>query len=65
MHSPNQLACQIQEGLLVIVVGFGGDLIVLQVLFPVEGDLLGFDLPVLHVHLVTAQHNRNVFTYPA
>ena len=32
---------------------------------PVEGDLLRLDLPVLHVHLVPAQHNGDVFTNPA
>ena len=32
---------------------------------PVERDLFRLDLPVLHVHLVAAQHNWNVFTHPA
>ena len=32
---------------------------------PVERDLLGLDLTVLDINLVTTQHNGNVFTYPA
>ena len=32
---------------------------------PVEGDLLGLDLPVLYIHLVATQHNGNVFAHPA
>lgn len=63
--SPDQLACQVQEGLLVVVVALGADLIVLQVLLAVEGDLLGLHLAVLHVHLVAAQHDGDVFTHPA
>lgn len=38
-RSTHQLACQVQEGLLIVVVGLGGDLVVLQVLLAVEGDL--------------------------
>lgn len=32
---------------------------------PVEGDLLGLDLPVLHIHLVPAQDNGDILTHPA
>ena len=65
MYSPDKLACQVQEGLLVVVVGLGGDLVVLQVLLTVEGHLLGLDLAVLHVNLVAAQHNGDVFAHAA
>ena len=32
---------------------------------PVERDLLGLDLAVLHVHFVAAQHNGDAFAHPA
>ena len=62
---PSQLPCKVQEGLLKVVVALGRNFIVLQVLLPVEGDLLGLHLPVLHVNLVTTQDNGDVFTHPA
>ena len=30
-----------------------------------EGDLLGLNLTILHIHLIAAQHNWDVFTHPA
>ena len=30
-----------------------------------EGDLLGLYLTILHIHLVAAQHDWDVFTHPA
>lgn len=39
VRAPDQLAGQVQEGLLVVVVGLGADLVVLQVLLAVEGHL--------------------------
>ncbi len=41
----------------------GGDLVVLEVLLSVEGDLLGLHLSVLHLNLVTAQDNRDVLAH--
>ena len=35
--SPHELACQVQEGLLVVVVALCRDLMVLQILFPADG----------------------------
>ena len=32
---------------------------------PVEGDLLGLDLAVLHIHLVPAQDNGDAFAHSA
>lgn len=49
-----------EEGLLEVVVGLGRDIIVLKVLLAVEGDGLGLDLALLHIDLVTAEHDRNV-----
>ena len=62
---PGQLPCKVKEGLLKVVVALGRDFIVLQVLLPVEGDLLGLNLPVLHINLVTAKDNGDVLTHPA
>ena len=30
-----------------------------------EGDLLGLYLTILHIHLVAAQHDWNIFAHPA
>lgn len=49
-----------QEGLLEVVVGLGGDIVVLEVLLAVEGDGLGLDLALLHINLVTAENDGNV-----
>ena len=48
IHTPGQP----EEGLLEVIVGLGRDVVVLEVLFPVEDDALGLHLPVLDVHLV-------------
>lgn len=57
----DQLSGEPEEGLLEVVVGLGGDVVVLQVLLSVEGDGLGLDLSLLHVDLVAAEHDRDVF----
>jgi hypothetical protein len=62
---PCQLPRKVKEGLLKVVVAFGRNFIVLQVLLPVESNLLGLNLPVLDINLVTAQDNRNALTHPA
>jgi hypothetical protein len=51
----DKLASEPEEGFLEVVVGFGGDVIVLQVLLAVEGDGFGFDFALLHVDFVTAE----------
>jgi hypothetical protein len=48
------------EGLLELVVGLGGDVVILEILLAVEGDLLGFHLAVLHVDLVSNKHDWDV-----
>lgn len=45
--SPNQLARKPEERLLEVVVGLSGDVVVLQVLLSVEGDLLRLHLTLL------------------
>lgn len=62
---PCKLACQVQEWLLIVVVRLGADFIVLQVLLAVECDLLGLDLAVLHIDLVTTENDGDVLTHSA
>ena len=61
---PNKLASQIQERLFVVVVALGRNLMILQVLLSVEGDLLWLHLPILDIYLVATKDNGDVFTYP-
>lgn len=56
----DKLASEPKEGLLEVVVGLGGDVVVLEVLLAVEGDGLGLDLALLHVDLVTGEDDRDV-----
>ena len=59
---PRQLPCQPKEWLFKVVVRFGRNIIVLQILLSVEGDLLGFDLTILDLYLVSREHDGDVFT---
>lgn len=56
----DQLASEPQEGLLEVVVGLGGDVVVLQVLLAVEGDGLGLHLTLLDIDLVTGEDDGDV-----
>lgn len=56
-----ELSCQPQERLFKIVVGLGRNIVVLQVLLSVKGDLFGLDLSVLDFDLVSAQNDGDVF----
>jgi hypothetical protein len=51
--------------LLEVVVALGRNFVVLEALLPVEGHHLGLHLPVLHVHLVATQDDRDVLANPA
>jgi hypothetical protein len=53
----DQLPGKPQERLLEVVVGLGGDIVVLEVLLAVEGDGLGLHLTLLNIDLVAAQHD--------
>jgi len=55
-----ELAGEVLERPLVVVVGLGGNLVVLEVLLAVEGNLLGLDLTVLDVHLVAAENDGDI-----
>ena len=56
----NELAGEPEEGLLEVIVGLGRNVVVLEVLFPVEGDGLGLDLALLNIDLVAAEDDGNV-----
>jgi hypothetical protein len=55
-----ELASEPEERLLEVVVGLGGNVVVLEVLLAVEGDGLGLDLALLHVDLVTGEDDGDV-----
>jgi len=59
----DQLSRQPQERLLEVVVGLRRDVVVLQVLFAVEGDGLGLDFALLHVDLVAREHDWDVLAH--
>jgi hypothetical protein len=56
----DELAGEPEEGLLEVVVGLGRDVVVLEVLFPVEGDGLGLHLALLDIDLVAAKNDGDV-----
>ena len=58
-----ELAGQPKVRLLEVVVGLGGDVVVLEVLLSVEGDLLGLHLTLTNINLVTAQHDGDVVAH--
>lgn len=49
-----------KEGFLEVVVRLGRDVVVLQVLLPMEGDSLGLDLALLDINLVAAEDDGDV-----
>lgn len=49
-----------EEGLLVLIVGLGGNVVVLERALAVESDLSGLDLSVLGVDLVTDENDGDV-----
>lgn len=59
----DELASEPQEGLLEVVVGLGGDIVVLEVLLAVESDRLCLDLALLHVDLVAAENDWDVLAH--
>lgn len=54
------LARKPEERLLKVVVGLGRDVVVLQVLLPVEGDLLGLHLQWAHTGQPRCKKSRGV-----
>ena len=61
-YLPDESSEEPDEGLLELIVGLGGDIIVLEVLLSVESDLLGLNLSVLDIDLVTDEGDGDVLT---
>ena len=57
----DELSGEPEERLLEVVVGLGGDIVVLKVLLAVEGNGLDLHLTLLDVDLVAAEDNGDVF----
>ena len=57
----DKLSCQPQEGLFEVVVGFGRDVIVLQILLAVESDGLGLHFTLFYVDFVATKDDWNLF----
>lgn len=55
-----ELAGEPEERLLEVVIALGGDVVVLEVLLPVEGNLLGLHLAVLDLDLVAREDDGDV-----
>ena len=58
----SDLSEQPKEWLLILIVTLSTDIIVLEVSLSVEVDLLGFELSILNISLITDKYNRNVLT---
>ena len=57
----DKFSCQPEEGLLEVVVGLGGNVVVLKILLAVENDGLSLDFALLDVDFVTTEDDRDVF----
>lgn len=57
----DQFSSEPEERFFEVVVGFGRNVIVLEVFLAVECDGLGLDLALLDIDLVSAKNDRNVF----
>jgi len=58
----DELPCQPKERFFEIIIRFGGDLKVLKVLLPVEGDGSSLHFSFLDINLVSTKNDGNVFT---
>ena len=57
----DKLSCQPQKGLFEVVVGLSGDIVVLEVLLPMESDGLGLHFALFDVHFVAAKDDWDLF----
>lgn len=61
---PNELSRQPQEGLFEVVVGFSGDIVVLEVLLAMKSDGLGLHFTLFYVDFVAAKDDWDLFADP-
>jgi hypothetical protein len=57
----NESSEEPEERFFILVVAFGGDIIVLEVSLSVEGDLSSLYFSVFDVYFVSNEHHRDVF----
>lgn len=57
----DKLSRQPQEGLFEVVVGFGGDIVVLEILLAVESDGLGLYFTLFDIDFVATKNDGNLF----
>ena len=60
MHLLGESSEEPDEGLLELIIALGGDIVVLQTLLAVEGNLLGLHLAIFHVDLVANEADGNI-----
>lgn len=58
----DQFPSEPEKRLFKVVVAFGGDVVVLEILLAVEGDHFGLDFAFLDIDLVSTEHDRDIFT---
>lgn len=56
----NKFPCQPQERLLEIVIGLGGDVVILEVLLAMKSNCLCLDFALLHIDLVASENNGDL-----
>lgn len=57
----DELSCKPKEWLLKVIIGFGRDVVVLQVLFAMESNGFRLDFTFFDVDLVSAENNWDIF----
>ena len=57
-------SCKPQKGLFKVVIRFGWDIIVLQILFSVKHNAICFDFSILDIDLVSSEYNWDIFADP-
>jgi hypothetical protein len=60
----HEFASEPQEGFLKVIIGLGGNVVILQILLPVERDGLGLHLALFDIDLVATEHNRDILADP-
>mmetsp|Transcript_23131 Transcript_23131/g.34243 ORF Transcript_23131/g.34243 Transcript_23131/m.34243 type:complete len:270 (+) Transcript_23131:104-913(+) len=60
---PTQLPRKPKKRLLKVIITLCRNIIILKILLAMKSDLLGLNLAILNLHLVSSKNNRNVLTY--
>jgi hypothetical protein len=62
INLPNESSEEPDEGFLELIVRLGRNIVVLEILLSVESNLLGLDLSVLNIDLVSNENDGDVLT---